>query len=119
VQETLDKLLLMKAEKYISSANIASVYAASGNEEKALEWLETALEERDPNLTWIKFDGEFKVLEQNPRFQTILQKVGLAEKSVKIDEKTDIRKNERKLLLTFVFIVLTIMLAAGFYFWFR
>ena len=80
VWETLNKLLQMKAERYISSANIASVYAASGNEEKAIEWLETALVERDPNLTWIKFDKEFEFLGQNSRFQNLLQEVGLAEK---------------------------------------
>jgi hypothetical protein len=43
VRETLDNLLRMKAEKYISSGNIASVYAASGKKEKAIEWLATAL----------------------------------------------------------------------------
>ena len=92
VQETLDKLLKMKAEKYISSCNIASVYAASGAEAKAIEWLETALDERDPNLTWIKFDKEFKGLEQNPRFQTILQEVGLAEKKFKLLEKQQLKE---------------------------
>ncbi|MBK8811786.1 MAG: winged helix-turn-helix domain-containing protein [Acidobacteria bacterium] len=81
VQETSNKLLQMKADRYISSANIASVYAASGDEEKTIEWLETAVEERDPNLTWIRFDREFEFLERDPRFQVILQKVGLADRS--------------------------------------
>ena len=80
VRETLNKLLQMKAEKYISSANIASVYAALADEANAIEWLETALVERDPNLTWIKFDKEFEFLGQNSRFQNLLQEVGLAEK---------------------------------------
>lgn len=82
VQETLDKLLRMKAEKYISSANIASVYAASGAKEKAIEWLETAVTERDPNLTWIKFDKEFRSLAPDPRFQNILREIGLADTEV-------------------------------------
>jgi DNA-binding winged helix-turn-helix (wHTH) protein/tetratricopeptide (TPR) repeat protein len=119
VEETLEKLLGMKAEKYISGSNIASVYAASGNEEKALEWLETALEERDPNLTWIKFDREFKFLEQNPRFQTILQKVGLAEKSVKLREKLRQKKSRPKILFALCFLLLTIILSFGFYLWKR
>ena len=80
VQQTLNYLLKMKRNKYISSANIASVYAAMKNEEKALEWLETGLVERDPNMTWIRFDKEFTFLTPNPRFQQLLREVGLDEK---------------------------------------
>jgi TolB-like protein/Flp pilus assembly protein TadD len=79
VKTTLDKLLRMKDEKYISSANIATVYAAMEDEAKTLEWLERGLEERDPNMTWIKSDREFKFLHDNDRFRKILQKVGLAD----------------------------------------
>ncbi len=101
VQEILDKLLKLKAGKYISGANIASVYAASGDEEKAIEWLEIALNERDPNLTWIKFDREFEFLQPNPRFQSILQNVGLAERTVELPEKNDSRKSFWKRILAF------------------
>jgi TolB-like protein/Flp pilus assembly protein TadD len=117
VRQTLDKLLRMKAEKYISSGNIASVYAASGDEEKAIEWLETAVEERDPNLTWIKFDREFKILEPNPRFQNILQTVGLAEKKVQKEETFPPRKSRRIILFSIGTVLLAIILALGFYFW--
>ncbi len=119
VQETLDKLLQMKAEKYISSCNIASVYASLGDEAKAMEWLETALQERDPNLTWIKFDKEFEFLGQNPRFQTILQEVGLAEKRVKLLEKPQIKKSVWKPLLALGILAVLIISALGFYFWKR
>lgn len=77
VRKTLNRLLQLRAEKYVSGANIASVYAAAGDEEKAIEWLETALVEHDPYLTWIKFDREFDSLRPDPRFQDLLQKVGL------------------------------------------
>ena len=76
--ETIERLLQMKSEKYMSSVNIASVYAALEDEAKALQWLETGLTERDPNLTWINFDKEFEFLKLNPCFQVILRKVGLA-----------------------------------------
>jgi TolB-like protein/DNA-binding winged helix-turn-helix (wHTH) protein/Flp pilus assembly protein TadD len=79
-QETLDRLLSIKKEKYISCVNIASVYAAMGNESEAIEWLETGVKERDPNLTWIGFDKEFEFLQPNARFQALLREVGLPEK---------------------------------------
>jgi DNA-binding winged helix-turn-helix (wHTH) protein/Flp pilus assembly protein TadD len=119
VQETLDKLLRMKAEKYISSCNIASVYAAAGDEEKAVQWLETALEERDPNLTWLKFDKEFKFLGQNPRFQAILRIVGLAEMTLQSEKKPRLRKNSQKFWLALGVLVAAIFLALEFYFWNR
>ncbi len=115
VQKTLDKLLQMKSEKYISSTNIAAVYAASGNAAKTLEWLETALTERDANLTWIKFDQEFNLLEKDPRFQTILQEVGLAEKRVKLFETPEFKKIGRKTLLACGISALLVILVLGFY----
>jgi len=119
VQETLNKLLQMKAEKYISSVNIASVYAASDNEEKAIEWLETALEEHDPNLTWIKFDKEFEFLGRKPRFQIILQEVGLAERKVETVVKPDLRKSSWKPVFALGILTAMIISALGFYFWTR
>ncbi|MBA3351360.1 MAG: PD40 domain-containing protein, partial [Blastocatellia bacterium] len=114
-QQTLEKLLRMKKEKYISSANIASVYAALKNEAKAIEWLETGLTERDPNLTWIKFDAEFRFLKPNPRFQAILQEVGLAEgKSHLLEEKSP-RRPRWQPLAAFGILSLVIISALVFY----
>ncbi|HUR96887.1 MAG TPA: winged helix-turn-helix domain-containing protein [Pyrinomonadaceae bacterium] len=90
VRETLAKLVRVKEEKYISSVNIASVYAAMRDESNALEWLETGLKERDPNLTWIKFDKEFKFLQPHPRFQALLREVGLAEKNIEAAQRPTI-----------------------------
>lgn len=115
VQKTLNKLLQMKAEKYISGANIASVYAASGNEEKAIEWLETALQERDPNLTWVKFDKEFHCLGQNPRFQNLLREVGLAEPKTK-SLPSAVRSRRSKMLFPAFSVFLVLLISAlGFY----
>ncbi len=88
LRETLEKLLQMKTEKYISSVNIASVYAAMKNETKAIEWLQAGLKERDPNLTWIKFDKEFGFLSRNPSFVELLYAVGLDEKPARMAEQS-------------------------------
>jgi len=118
VQETLAKLLRMKAEKYISSVNIASVYAASGNREKATEWLDTAVLERDPNLTWITFDKEFQFLKNDPRFQNIVQKVGLAESVAEIKALPPaIRKLRSKWLVPALAIGILMITAFGFFVW--
>jgi len=88
VKATLDKLLRMKDEKYISSANIATVYAAMEDGEKTIEWLERGLQERDPNMTWIKSDREFKFLHHSDRFRRILQQVGFADTESRMVEES-------------------------------
>ena len=76
-RETIDKLLALRQLRYVSSVNIASVYAAIRDESKAMEWLETGSRDRDPNLTWIGFDREFEFLRSNIRFQGLVEEVGL------------------------------------------
>ena len=88
VKATLDKLLRMKDEKYISSANIATVYAAMEDGAKTIEWLERGLQERDPNMTWIKSDREFKFLHHNDRFRKILRQVGFADTESRVIEES-------------------------------
>ncbi len=119
VRETLNKLLQTKTEKYVSSVNIASVYAASGNREKTIEWLETALKERDPNLTWIKFDNEFYFLRQYPRYQMLLKEIGLSDTSVETLPAAFQPKHSKRLLLTLCALAVLIISGFGFYFWKR
>ncbi len=77
-REILDNLLEKRRRKYVSAVNIASCYAALGNAEETLSWLETGLKERDPNLTWIKIDKEFGFLRNDERFAEILKRVNLS-----------------------------------------
>jgi Tol biopolymer transport system component/tetratricopeptide (TPR) repeat protein len=117
-QTTVSKLLQIKKEKYISSVNIASVYAAMGNEPKTLQWLETGLTERDPNLTWIAFDSEFKFLKLHPRFQTLLQEVGLAEKGAEPRQlSTSLTSKLWKYFIPVGVVAAVLVAGLGFYFW--
>ncbi len=50
-----------------------------GQKEKALEWLELAYEQRDPNLVYIKCHYEFIDLRSEPRFLAILEKMNLGD----------------------------------------
>jgi TolB-like protein/Flp pilus assembly protein TadD len=117
VQATLEKLLRMKSEKYISSVNIASVYAAMQNQAAALDWLETGLVEHDPNLTWIKFDREFSFLRPNPRFQNLLQEVGLTERKAAAEETISTRRHSKLILLFVILAALLITILAVTYAW--
>jgi len=76
-QKILDELLETRKQNYVSAVNIASCYAALRQTEKTLFWLEKGLEERDPNLTWIKIDKEFAFLRKNAGFLNVLRQINL------------------------------------------
>ena len=56
----------------------ARIYAKVGERDQALHWLETALAERDGGLSLLKVDPGMDSLRAEPRFTSILERVGLA-----------------------------------------
>ena len=59
--------------------SIATIYAGLDEREQALDWLEKAYEAREPWLLIIKTDPHLNPLHSEPRFQALLEKVGLDE----------------------------------------
>ena len=59
--------------------NIATIYAGLDEREQALDWLEKAYEARDPLLMEIKAVPHLNPLRSEPRFQALLEKMGLDE----------------------------------------
>jgi len=57
--------------------DIARTYAALGQKDEALTWLEKALEERAGATVRLKADPEFDPLRPDPRFQDLLRRIGL------------------------------------------
>ena len=72
----LDQLLLRLKSRFVPPSHIAMVYNNVGDKERALGWLEKAYDIRDPKLTFLKTTN-WKDVEDDPRFQDILRRVGL------------------------------------------
>jgi TolB-like protein/cytochrome c-type biogenesis protein CcmH/NrfG len=53
----------------------AYVYAALGDPDRAFEWLDRAIAEREPNVLWAKVDPRFDDLRQDPRFGAFLARI--------------------------------------------
>jgi TolB-like protein len=60
-----------------NSGGIASIYAWRGEKEKAFEWAERAVVQRDSAMTWIKIDPNFRSLRGDPRYTELLRKMNL------------------------------------------
>lgn len=56
---------------------IAETYAYRGDTDEALDWLERAYQQHDSGLPYLKSDGLFKGLHQNPRYIQLLEKMKL------------------------------------------
>jgi tetratricopeptide (TPR) repeat protein len=62
---------------YVSPYIFATVYAGLGEKDKAFEFLERAYQERSLDLSWhLKADLRIDNLRSDPRFQTLLRRVG-------------------------------------------
>jgi len=60
-----------------SAYDIAAMYAQLGDKEQAFLWLNTAFQEHDEHLMWLKIDFTLDSLRSDPRFAEMVRKVGL------------------------------------------
>ena len=72
-------------QEYVKKNNvggyeIALVYAGLKNKDKAFEWMEKAYRVRDKGMTFLKVDPCVDPLRSDPRFQSLLQRVGFPAK---------------------------------------
>ena len=58
----LERLVTTARERYVSAYDVATIYAALGDTQTALDWLERALERRDPPIPLIGVDPAFDSL---------------------------------------------------------
>jgi TolB-like protein len=76
-RRVLDELKSLSAQRYIPPYNVAAVYMGLGEQDEAIAWLERAYEERDVRLSFLKIDPKWDSFRSDPRFISILQRVGL------------------------------------------
>ncbi len=78
-EKVLSRLLEQSKKQYVSPFYVAIVYAGLRENEKALDWLEKAYQDRSNALIFLKVDPELDGLRANPRFQTLLHRLALPE----------------------------------------
>ena len=76
-QKILDRLKDRSKKQYVPSYWIALLYVSLADKRQAFEWLDRAFEERSSWLAWIKVEPRFDPIRSDPRFATLLQRMGL------------------------------------------
>jgi eukaryotic-like serine/threonine-protein kinase len=75
----IEKLERRSRQGYVSPTAFAYIYAALGDKEKAIAYLEKGYEERAFQMQFLKIDPRWDKLRNDPRFADLMRRVGLAE----------------------------------------
>jgi eukaryotic-like serine/threonine-protein kinase len=75
--EILTQLLERRKTSYVSAYDIATIYLALGDTDSAFVWLDEAYAERASFLIHIHWDPRFDGVRTDPRFDSLLQRIGL------------------------------------------
>jgi len=75
--QLLDDLTKLAMHKYVASYFFAGIYIGLGEDDRAIECLEKSYEEHSHWLIYLHIDPSMDDLRNNPRFQDLLQRVGL------------------------------------------
>ena len=76
--EMLNELNELAKRQYVSAYEIATIYVALGNNEQAFQLLEEACTEHSFHLVYLNVSPQFKSVRSDPRFQDLVQRVGLS-----------------------------------------
>ena len=76
--EMLNELNELAKRQYASAYEIAAIYVALGNNEEAFQLLEKAYSEHSFHLANLNVCPQFKSVRSDPRFQDLVQRVGLS-----------------------------------------
>jgi TolB-like protein/DNA-binding winged helix-turn-helix (wHTH) protein/Flp pilus assembly protein TadD len=74
-EQVLHTLFERAKKSYVSPFDIAVIYAALDDKEKAFEWLQRAYEERSTFLIYIKWEPRLDPLRSDRRFQELLSRM--------------------------------------------
>ncbi len=73
----IETRIAQRTAGYISAYNIAALYADLGDKDQAFRWLNTAYQERNPDMEGLKTDFLLDPMRSDPRFAELVRKVGL------------------------------------------
>lgn len=76
-EKVADSLIELSRKRYVSGYGIAAIYVGLGENERAMQWLEKAYEERDGGLLMLKVEPLWEGLNSHAGFQSLLRRINL------------------------------------------
>ncbi|MBZ5616326.1 MAG: winged helix-turn-helix domain-containing protein [Acidobacteriia bacterium] len=78
--KVMAELNQLSGRAYVSSYDVATVYVALGENDRAFAELEHAYDEHSERLIWLGVDWRFDDLHSDPRFQSLLRRMNLPQR---------------------------------------
>jgi Flp pilus assembly protein TadD len=75
-EEIIGGLEKLQGKRYVLPYNIAKIYAAASDKDKAFGWLEKAYEEGNPDLIELNSEPVFDRLRIDARFSDLMRRIG-------------------------------------------
>ena len=63
-------------DRYISPYNVARIYGAINDKQRALDWLERAYREHNPDLIELTREPSFAGLRSDAKFRELMSRIG-------------------------------------------
>jgi len=73
----IDQLQKLATQRYVSSYGLAQIYAALGDKQHAMKWLQTAFDEHAVWMQYLKVDPVLDSLRSQARFQDLVRQMDL------------------------------------------
>jgi serine/threonine protein kinase len=74
-EKVLAELKDLSRARYVSPYGVAVIYVGLGDKEQAFQWLESAYDERNTELTFLQVDPRLDPLRDDAHFEALLKKV--------------------------------------------
>ncbi len=78
-RRVLQRLADTAKDRYVPALAFATVHLGLGEDDRALDWLEKAYDERFNRLAYLRREAIWQPLRTNPRFQDLLRRINLPE----------------------------------------
>jgi len=69
------RLEALSKDRFIPPMHLAMIYNGLGEREETFAWLERAMEQHDPKITFLKVDSKWNNLRDDPRFQDFMHRL--------------------------------------------
>ncbi len=77
IREHISYMKTRPPSQYISPVDLALQFAQLGDGEKTIAYLEKGFQEHSPLLLWIQCDPAYDFLHADPRYRSLIQRIGL------------------------------------------
>jgi tetratricopeptide (TPR) repeat protein len=72
----VEGLIDSSRQQYVAAYDIATIYAALGDVDETMLWLDRAIEDRSQLIGWLRWDPVFDGLRHDPRYAALVARLG-------------------------------------------